>query len=846
VNTELDFASDLLADGIRIRDRGLRVYPVGADKQPIRGHQWGPWRINPPAPDDQIRRWATDSQTHGWAVLCGACDDGIACLDIEADGMAVPEVAAITARAPTFCQYRSKSGGVHVWLDIGDHDTAGPMLTEPLAKVTNGDLDASGNLVWPLLAEIRGASPKPENNGAYAVVVGPGRPPLRDDWRPWKITRAEAEALLQPIRDLDQYGPWKAARNAERARNRATRPTVAPTGDTTASVILEALKSRWLDPTDVLPDGWEYVGDDGPRQLIRRPGGKSPVSGNVRDGITVVHSTAVEWATPGEGLAPALLLAEGRHGGDFAAAMLEVEKAARGESSDYSHWPRAVLDQVAEVAHNNRERWEAEQAAKITDWTAAAAAAAAAAPPTPEAEQDTAPEDGQPEAQRPYFADLTWLLTGQAPERPTPQYVRRPDGIGLFYAGKVNGIFGDPETGKSWITHAGAVEALGAGQRVAIIDADHNGPEATVSRLLALGADPSALADPDRFRYVEPEDRAAVIRAVVDLETWSPGYVVLDSLGELLPLLGAESNSNDDVTMALRAVTGPLLRSGACVVTVDHVVKNRDAGGGYAVGAGAKKRPIRGSYLRAAKITEVVPGKVGKVRLHIEKDTTGSLRRAGDGKHAGVFTLDATDPDRITWHIDLGASGEGGDYFRPTALMERVSRWMADRPGTHSRTAITTAVSGRKVNLETALDVLTRERFTRVAEVQVGGQRQRHYELVTLFTEAEYPTPPPRSHPGPTPVPGPVLHPSPDPATPVPPLTGGPGAGGVGASNQPKTAPSAPKIPDPPGTGVNIAPEAGETPLPTEDTDTATTSDHACAGPGVCRTSGCAASEQVA
>ena len=139
------------------------------------------------------------------------------------------------------------------------------------------------------------------------------------------------------------------------------------------------------------------------------------------------------------------------------------------------------------------------------------------------------------------------------------------------------------------------------------------------------------------------------------------------------------------MTLALRNTTTPFAKRGGCVVVLDHVVKNKDNRNGYAIGAGAKKRPIRGAYLQASKVSELAPGKVGRIRLAIEKDTHGSLRRAGDGKTAGVFVLDATDPEHISWRVETGnAAGDAG-YFRPTHLMERVSRWIAERPGTHSR-----------------------------------------------------------------------------------------------------------------------------------------------------------------
>jgi hypothetical protein len=120
-------------------------------------------------------------------------------------------------------------------------------------------------------------------------------------------------------------------------------------------------------------------------------------------------------------------------------------------------------------------------------------------------------------------------------------------------------VFGDPESGKTWLCIASLVEALLAGRSGLIVDLDHNGPDATVGRMLALGAPESALRDPDRFRYCEPEDRAEVRQVIDDAMVWRPAVAIVDSVGELLPLYGANSNSADDFTTTHSYVLKPLI-----------------------------------------------------------------------------------------------------------------------------------------------------------------------------------------------------------------------------------------------------------------------------------------------
>lgn len=426
--------------------------------------------------------------------------------------------------------------------------------------------------------------------------------------------------------------------------------------------------------------------------------------------------------------------------------------------------------------------------------------------------EDAADEGGEDDDESQWWADLTWLEGGQPPEPDKTVYAVRDDGVGLFYPGKVNGVFGDPETAKSWLAHLAIVEALHAGERAAIVDADHNTAPVTARRLLALGVPATTLADPDLFRYAAPEDRGGVKTTIMGLAEWGAAVVVLDSLGELLPMMEASSNDNDEVTYALRLLTTTLLAIGACIIVIDHVTKSTETrSNGYAIGAGAKKRAVRGAYLSVRKLSEVVPGKVGKVAITIVKDSPGTLRAAStNGKDAGVFILDATNPEALTWRIETGGANVG--VFRPTTLMERVSRWLEAHPGAHSRTEVTTNVEGKKSTLATALDVLADEEFVTVEEVTKGARIERRYSHSTLFTVA---TDLDRS-PGPEPVPdrsrtGPRT-PSTAPVPPVPPPLGGTGVRGG------------------PGDDENDIFNAHTGPV------------HGCAGEG-CQTPGCAASE---
>lgn len=331
--------------------------------------------------------------------------------------------------------------------------------------------------------------------------------------------------------------------------------------------------------------------------------------------------------------------------------------------------------------------------------------------------------------------DLAAILNGTAPEPPKPTWVRRTDGTALFYAGKVNGIFGDPEAAKTWLAQIAIVEALNDPDgRAAMIDVDHNGPDHTAARLLLLGATHDAIADPDRFRYYEPEDAEELRAAINEICAWAPHVLLVDSLGEVFPMLGVKTNDSDELTSAMRLVCTKPALTGACVITIDHLPKSADARStGFAIGSIAKKRMIRGTYLRAEARQQPTPGGIGRITLRIEKDTTGELRRSSGGGYAGTFVLDSTVAFTTTWTIGREQAPTNPDgSFRPTSLMEKVAHYVADNEGCTQRD-IERDIPGTAKYLRQAIQVLVTEgHITRSQD----GRAMRH-TLTIPYREAE-------------------------------------------------------------------------------------------------------------
>lgn len=299
----------------------------------------------------------------------------------------------------------------------------------------------------------------------------------------------------------------------------------------------------------------------------------------------------------------------------------------------------------------------------------------------------TLPEQQEREDRPELFFDVEGMLRDGIPEPPKPRWVQRTDAVGLFYPEQVNTVFGDPESGKSWLVLCAVAEALADGGKAVVIDLDHNGPQQTVSRLVALRVAPEVLADRDRFRYVEPEHAGHLTAIVSALTAWGPHVAMVDSVGELLPVFGLSSNSPDDFTAAHSKVLKPLAMSGSCVITIDHLAKSRESREQGPGGTFAKMRTLGGSSIRVEVREGFAPGRGGAARLSVHKDRPGGLRaacpsNAGRELYAGMFRLEALPNDELRWYVF--APEEAPDDVRPSVgptsrggmtLDEALAKW---------------------------------------------------------------------------------------------------------------------------------------------------------------------------
>jgi hypothetical protein len=317
----------------------------------------------------------------------------------------------------------------------------------------------------------------------------------------------------------------------------------------------------------------------------------------------------------------------------------------------------------------------------------------------------------------------SWLavdIVARAARPPEP-----PQILELLYPGLNHLLSGESEAMKTWLALIAAAEELAAGRGVLWIDGDDVGSGALLERLQLLGADTDAIAR--RFAYVLPdealdvESRSGVLEVV---RSRACRLAVLDGFNPLLVLHGLNPDSGVDVETFYRLID-PIRKAPSAIVLSDNVVKSREARGAWAIGSERKKSKAE-VHLGMKGIVPLVRGGTGKARIDVHKDRPGHLTRPSPG----ILVLSSTG-DQCSWRVDpVESRGEEGE-FRPTTLMERVSRQLELRGGeVDSRSVIEDAVTGKAVHVRLAIDRLVQEGYATEFE---GPRKARGLRLERRF-----------------------------------------------------------------------------------------------------------------
>lgn len=326
------------------------------------------------------------------------------------------------------------------------------------------------------------------------------------------------------------------------------------------------------------------------------------------------------------------------------------------------------------------------------------------------------------------------LLSGGY-EPAKPSIGRRDDGQGVLYPGRAHSLVGESEAGKSWLAQLFCAQELGLGNGVVYLDFEDDAG-AVVNRLLTVGAPPAQIRD--RFAYIAPDEpltapgAADTLReALGDLR---PTLAILDGVTEALSLHGLSTNDGDDVAKFGRLLTRPITERGTAVLSLDHVTKDRESRGRYAIGAVHKLNGLSGAHLTLENVDRFGAGMAGRSRLLVGKDRPGQLRchalpGTGDRWWFADFTLDTTlEPDAAELHAPVART----EPFRPTVLMAKVSAALAGTPDPLSVRGVLDRVTGNAAATRTALAALVDEQYV---QTTAGPRGAVLHTLIRPFQE---------------------------------------------------------------------------------------------------------------
>jgi hypothetical protein len=196
----------------------------------------------------------------------------------------------------------------------------------------------------------------------------------------------------------------------------------------------------------------------------------------------------------------------------------------------------------------------------------------------------------------------------------------------MLYRGEVHWLAGEPESGKSILAYAAAVQEIGHEHAVLLLDEDA-GVRDAASKLGALGATPEQLRT--FMVYLPPTGRDLFKdwdRLTDLIVGHRPTMVILDAAADHLAASNKDEDRARDVTQFINRVLKPLAQEhGCCVVVIDHKTKG-DPDSRYARASGAKLAKAEVGYNIAAP-EPFNRSRSGRLHVVCTKDKPGYIGR---------------------------------------------------------------------------------------------------------------------------------------------------------------------------------------------------------------------------
>ena len=597
--------SNLLPIALRFATQGIVAVPASSDgsKRPMLP-TWKEFQQRLPT-QDELLGWFNNETIQGLGVITGKTSGNLEMLELEGRAVAdkmhlqIAEIAESSGLSDVWEKINAgyvemtPSGGLH-WLYRLESPVAGNLK---LARRPgeNGGVE--------VLAETRG-----EGGFSICAPSGGSTHPSGGVWQLLRgsieqiptLTNQEHTALHSLFALFDQMP--KAESIAQEVSHKVDGVTSA--GDDYAA------KTTWDEI--LLPLGWSKVYNKGEATVWRRPGKNEGISAttnfNGNDKLYVFStSTIFDSETSYSKFAAYAHL---HHHGNFKNAAADLKAQGYGQSRELgvlevSNAPLSAVEKPSEAISSEDE----------SSWK-----------PVPLAD---------------YFDGLF--------QAPIATILKRSDGNGLIYTGRVHSIYGESESGKSWIAQIATAECLKNDKKVIYIDFESDAID-IVNRLKALGVSRANLLH--YFTYIRPDGARDADdpywQAILQPE--SATLVVIDGVTESLTMWGGESKDNDAITRWMRLFPRTVASaSGAAVVLIDHITKNAETRGRFAIGGQAKLATIDGAAYLVEPLEALAPGRVGTLTMRVTKDRPGFVRKIAGmwrksdrTQEAAVFIIDST------------------------------------------------------------------------------------------------------------------------------------------------------------------------------------------------------------
>jgi hypothetical protein len=290
--------------------------------------------------------------------------------------------------------------------------------------------------------------------------------------------------------------------------------------------------------------------------------------------------------------------------------------------------------------------------------------------------------------------------------------------VGIVYPGKRHVFSGPQESAKTIAAYAIGIETIRNNGPIIIIDLEMGQWEAR-DRLRDLGATPDELA---QIRYIEPHEPATQER-IDKLVALRAVLVIIDAAAGAYDIQGLDDNRRADVERFTRIYVHSFWKHDIATIVLDHVVKNLDNRGKYAIGS-ERKTGGTDVHLGFDTITPIKRGTTGMDKITTHKDRGGHLKR---GKLAELHLASNPDTHHITWEFQEAEDSD--EVKRPTILMHRVSKWLQEQDEPKSVSKIKEHVQGEDAWLAIAADFLVQEGYATIEHGPRNAKLICHKEL---------------------------------------------------------------------------------------------------------------------